>query len=452
METTICGIATGYGQNGISVIRISGPESEKILKKIFRFKSSKYTEFNPRYMHYGYIFNEDQVLDEVLSVFMPAPNTYTGEDVCEIHCHGGTMPVKKILDLCVKEGCQLAGRGEFTKRAFLNGKLDLPKAESIMDIINSEYEESYNLALQGIKGEFSKAIRAIRDRLKDIRINMIVNIEYPEEDIEEIVYNDLKKQLISIKEDLKSLSDTYDRGKIIKDGIKVSIIGKPNVGKSSLMNIIAGEERAIVTKIEGTTRDIISERVILGGLLVELVDTAGIREASDEIEKIGINKSKEAIEASDVILFIMDGSKSLEKEDLELIDLLKDKLVIPVLNKSDLDLKVEGKLPFTMNPVKTSFKENIGIEELEKRISETFTSDFIGSKDTLMISNERHKELVDKSIVHIEDSITLVDNMEVLDLIEVDINESYSLLGEIIGENISDDILKEVFQKFCLGK
>ncbi len=452
MEKTICGIATGYGQNGISIIRISGPKSKEILKNIFVFKNDKQKDFKARYLHYGYIYDGDIFLDEVLCVYMKGPNTYTGEDISEIHCHGGSIPVNKILSLCLKNGAELSERGEFTKRGFLNGKLDLAKAESIVDIINSEYEASYELAVKGLKGEFSKKIGELRNLLKEIKIKIIVNIEYPDEDIEEVVFESLKKEIEDIRNTLIDLSRTYERGKLIKDGIKVSIIGKPNVGKSSLMNILSGEERAIVTNVEGTTRDIISEKIMLGNQLIELIDTAGIRDSKDEIEKIGILKSKEAIDKSDLILFVLDGSKPLEDIDHSLIELLENKLVIPIVNKLDLERKVYDELPFKEEAIEASFKTNSGIDVLEEKVEKLFSKEDLSAKDTLIISNKRHKNLVEKSIEHLGDALISIENQEPLDLLEIDIDESYEALGEIIGENISYDILKEVFQKFCLGK
>ncbi len=453
MDRTISAISTAYGEGGIGIIRISGSKAKNIADDIFTNKD----KLEDRRLIFGHIFDENNKnIDEALVVYMKAPKTYTGEDIVEIQCHGSIVSLRKILDLTLRKGAELAERGEFTKRAFLNGRMDLSQAEAVIDLIKAKNESSFDLALKQLEGKFSKEIVELRKKILDILVNITVNIDYPDEDIEEILYDNLLKEISQIGDELENIIGTADTGKIIREGLKVSIIGKPNVGKSSLMNLLLREDRAIVTDIEGTTRDTIEEELSIRGIPVVLTDTAGIRETEDKIEQIGIEKSKESFNKSDLVIFIVDGSRNLSDEDFEIIDVLKDKKSIVVLNKIDLERKIEkskiSELLGEVNIIETSMEENIGIEDIKDRIEELVLGGTVAQSESSIVSNARHLDLLCTSKQSIRDAQNLVSFGEALELIEIDVRNAYESLGEIIGEEVKDDILEEVFNRFCLGK
>ncbi len=454
MESTIAAISTAYGEGGIGIVRISGEKSKEILNKIF--KSSCIIE--NRKMTYGNIIDPatDEIVDEVLAVFMKGPNTYTREDIVEINCHGSIISLRNTLNLAIKMGARLAEEGEFTKRAFLNGRLDLSQAEAVIDIIKAKTDRSFDVAIEQLDGSISKNVKEMRNILMEILVNITVNIDYPDEDIEEIVYFELEKKLLEIDKKIVKLLDTEKTGKIIKEGLKVSIIGKPNVGKSSLMNSILKENRAIVTDIPGTTRDTIEERVNIKNIQLILTDTAGIRDTEDKIEKIGIEKSKKSFNDADLILLILDVSRNIENEDLEIISYIGDRKTIILANKIDLNRKIQNEDIKNIIPdsliIETSMENGVGIDTLEDEIEKLVFGGEVKQKESLIINNVRHAELLRESHKSIEDAIKMVKDGEALDFIEVDVKSAYDSLGNIIGETVSDDIIKEVFARFCLGK
>lgn len=448
LNTTISAISTAPFEGGIGIIRMSGDKSLEILNKIFKGKVEK-----PNVFTYGHIYDGDTLVDEVMVVFMKAPKSYTREDVVEIQCHGGIVSVRKILELTIKNGATLAERGEFTKRAFLNGRLDLTQAEAVIDLIKAKTEKEMDVSLSQLNGNFSKKINEIRKILLDSLVNLTVNIDYPDEDIEELTYDNLKKDILLAKDKIEDILSTFDTGRILKDGLKVSIIGKPNVGKSSLMNALLKESRAIVTDIPGTTRDTIEEGLVLKDIPINLVDTAGIRETDDTIEKIGIEKSKEAVEHSDLILFLIDSSREISKDDLEIADKVKDKNVLILLNKVDLDKKADlSMLNLDKKVIEISLVKDLGLDKLQNEIEALVYSGSVKKEDNTLLTNVRHKELLSSSLDSLKDALKIIDLREPLEVIEIDVNKGYEDLGEIVGETFNDNILDEVFKRFCLGK
>lgn len=454
MDATIAAISTAYGEGGIGIVRISGSDAEKVIKKIFvsDFK------LEHRKMTYGHIVDpkNGEVIDEVLCVLMKGPNTYTREDVVEINCHGSVVSLRKTLLAVLENGARLAEEGEFTKRAFLNGRLDLSQAEAVIDIIRAKTDKTYDVAIGQLEGKFSKLIKSIRQEILDLLVNITVNIDYPDQDIEEILYDDMEKEIAKIQKEVKDLLDTSNTGKIIKEGLRVSIIGKPNVGKSSLMNALLKEQRAIVTSIPGTTRDTISEAISIRNIPVIITDTAGIRETEDQIEKIGIEKSKEAFNNSDLIIFIVDMSREFTKEDEEIISVIGDRNTIVLANKVDLDRKINIEDIKNVIPngkvIETSMVNMFGVNDIEDEIEKLVYGGKVSQKESIVVTNVRHEDLLRTAFNSLEDGKNMVSNGEALEFVEIDIKHSYEALGEIIGETISDDILDEVFSKFCLGK
>lgn len=456
MEDTIAAIATPPGEGGIGIIRISGPKAAEILDKIFVPAVAAGAE--NRKMTYGHIVEPEtkSILDEVLCVFMAEPKTYTAEDVAEINCHGGMVPLRKILSLILKCGARLAEPGEFTKRAFLNGRLDLTQAEAVIDLIKAKTDKTFDVAMEQLEGVFSKRIREIRKKLVDILVNITVNIDYPDEDIEEMTYEKLSDGLGAVKQDIDKLLSGAETGKILREGLKVSIIGKPNVGKSSLMNSLLKESRAIVTEIPGTTRDTIEEQLSVGGFLVKLTDTAGIRDTSDVVEKIGIEKTKAAFNEADLVIFIADSSRPLDREDEEIISLLTESRTIVVLNKIDLTRQIgaediRSRLPKAVI-IETSMETGAGVEEVEKEIVDMVSGGKVNQKDSVMVTNVRHQHILEQAQTSVSDAVAMTERREPLEFIEIDVNSCYESLGEIIGETVRDDIINEVFSRFCLGK
>ncbi|MBQ3612004.1 MAG: tRNA uridine-5-carboxymethylaminomethyl(34) synthesis GTPase MnmE [Firmicutes bacterium] len=457
MEDTIAAVATAYGEGGIGIIRISGENSLSILKEVFD-PAADNKEITSRRMTYGKIIDKDadQIIDEVLAVYMKGPKTYTAEDVVEINCHGSMVSLRKTLALVLRKGARLAEPGEFTKRAFLNGRLDLSQAEAVIDVIKAKTDKSFDVALSQLEGTLSTKISEIRARLLDLLVDITVNIDYPDEDIEYITYEKLEKNISSIGEMIEKLLSTASTGRMIREGIRVAIVGKPNVGKSSLMNGLLKETRAIVTEVPGTTRDTIEEAISIRNIPVYLVDTAGIRETDDMVEKIGIEKSKEAFNNSDFVIFILDGSVPLSQEDREIAEYLKTRKSLVLINKSDLTQAFTHDEVKEMIPdakiIETSFIMGEGINEIEEFIEEMVYGGEIVQSESLMVNNVRHIELLNKGRDSLRDALNMAQMKEALDFIEIDVKNAYEFLGEIIGETVSDDIIDEVFARFCLGK
>lgn len=457
MEDTIAAVATAYGEGGIGIIRISGEEALPILQEIFEFHGDTDT-FTSRRMTYGKIIDKEknQIIDEVLAVYMKGPKTYTAEDVVEINCHGSMVSLRKTLALVLRKGARLAEPGEFTKRAFLNGRLDLSQAEAVIDMIRAKTDKSFDVAVSQLEGRLSLKVEEIRQKLLDLLVDITVNIDYPDEDIEEMTYEKLEESIVETQDMIEKLLATSSTGKMIREGIKIAIVGKPNVGKSSLMNGLLKETRAIVTDIPGTTRDTIEEVLSIRNIPVYLVDTAGIRETSDKVEKMGIEKSKEAFNQADFILFLLDGSRPLEEEDLQIMELLKERKSLVLINKRDLGEaisieEIAAKLPASQ-VIEASLLKGQGITEIEDAVEDLVYGGEIVQKESMMINNVRHIELLQQAVKSLTDALHMSEMREALDFIEVDVKNAYERLGEIIGETVSDDIINEVFARFCLGK
>ena len=445
--STIVSISTAPGIGGIGIIRMSGEKTFEILGKIFKAKTPQKIEKIKGYtIKYGHIVENDEIIDEVLVSYFKAPKSYTTENMCEINSHGGNVIVKKILELCLKNGAELAEPGEFTKRAFLNGRIDLAQAESVIDVINAKSDKEVKSGIKQLEGYLSKEIKKIKQEILDLLVNIEVTIDYPEYDTPEVQENEMRKML----------ERSFDNGKIIKEGIKTAIIGKPNAGKSSLLNAILKEERAIVTDIAGTTRDTIEEFITINGIPLKLVDTAGIRTASDEVEKIGIEKSIKQAEEADLIIAIFDSSKELTEEDLEILDLIKHKKSIILLNKADLKVVItehdERLTAVTQNIFRISALNKTGIEELYEKISEMFSLNEINLDNDILITNVRHKNIISKAIENVKKANEALNMNMPIDIITIYIKEILEDLGEITGEVVTDDIINEIFSKFCLGK
>ena len=436
---------------------MSGEKCFEILDKIFVPKNKQKIEDIKGYkIKYGKIVDNGQIVDEVLVSYFKTPKSYTTENMCEINSHGGNFIVRKILELCLKNGADLAEPGEFTKRAFLNGRIDLLQAESVIDVINPKSEREAKTGIKQLEGFLSKEISDIKKDIMDVMVNIEVAIDYPEYDVDDVTISQITDMLDKIENKLLKLEKSFDNGKIIKEGIKTAIIGKPNVGKSSLLNAILKEDRAIVTEYEGTTRDTIEEFVNINGIPLKLVDTAGIRNAKDEVEKIGINKSRDIANEADLVIAIFDSTKELTKEDLEILNIAKNKKSIIILNKIDLETKIDEnneKIKQTSdNIIKISALNNIGIEKLYEKISELFNLNEINLDNESIITNIRHKNLISKSIEDVKKTKETINNKMPLDIIAIFIKDILSDLSNITGEEVSEDIINEIFSKFCLGK
>ncbi|CDD36537.1 tRNA modification GTPase MnmE [Clostridium sp. CAG:356] len=455
--STIVSISTAPGIGGIGIIRMSGEKSFEILDKIFKPKTSQKIEDIKGYtIKYGHIVENNEIIDEVLVSYFKAPRSYTTENMCEINSHGGNVVVKKILEICLKNGAELAEPGEFTKRAFLNGRIDLAQAESVIDVINAKSDKEAKSGIKQLEGYLSKEIKGIKQEILDVLVNIEVTIDYPEYDTPEVQEKEIAQMLESVGKKLKKLEKSFDNGKIIKDGIKTAIIGKPNAGKSSLLNAILKEDRAIVTDIAGTTRDTIEEFVTINGIPLNLVDTAGIREASDEVEKIGVEKSIKQANDADLIIAIFDSSKDLEEEDIEILNLIKGKKSIILLNKSDLNSKIDENderfTSITENILKISALNKSGIDELYEKIAELFNLNEINLDNEILITNIRHKNIISKSLENVNKAKEALEINMPIDIITIYIKEILEDLGEITGEVVTEDIINEIFSKFCLGK
>ena len=456
---TIAAISTAPGIGGIGIIRLSGKDAFKILDKIFLAKNPQEINSIKGYtMKYGKIVNpkNNEVIDEVLVSYFIGPNSYTAEDVCEINSHGGIVIVKKILELCLENGARIAEPGEFTKRAFLNGRLDLTQVEAVVDVINAKTEKESKASINQLEGNLSKEIKNIKEKVLSILTDIEASIDYPEYDVEEVSNNKALKTLEEVEKNLQELSNSFENGKILKEGIKVSIIGKPNSGKSSLLNAILKEERAIVTDIEGTTRDTIEEYVSINGIPFKFIDTAGIRDAENKVEQIGIEKSKKVAKESDLIIAMFDNSKDLSKEDKEILEFIKDKKAIILLNKTDLEDKKLCELDEIKNTnkkvIKISIASGSNLKDFYNELNKMFSLNEINADNEVLITNLRHKEIIDKALNHAKNAKQDLNEGMPIDIISINIKSILEDLAEITGENVTEDIIKDIFSKFCLGK
>lgn len=454
---TIAAIATAMSNSGIGIVRISGDEALEVADRIFRPKkgSRKVSDMETHTIHYGYVVDGEEVVDEVMLLIMKAPRSYTCEDTIEIDCHGGVLVMKKILETVLKYGARPAEPGEFTKRAFLNGRIDLSQAESVIDVINAQNELALKSSVSQLQG-------AVLEKIKNIRavvLHEIAFIESALDDPEHVSLDGYPEQLHEIMSDahakVKKLLDSSDNGKMLKEGINTAIVGKPNAGKSSLLNILVGEERAIVTEIAGTTRDILQEQIQIGGIGLNVIDTAGIRDTEDIVEKIGVNKSREYIEKADLIIYVVDSSTELDENDQEIIEAIQDKKAIVLLNKSDLDTKTDATvLEKRLNKpiLSISAKNNTGIHELEKLIEEMFFSGKLSFNDEVYITNIRQKNALAEAESSLKMVLQSIDDGMPEDFFTIDMMNAYEVLGTIIGESVGEDLVNEIFSKFCMGK
>lgn len=453
---TIAAISTGMTNSGIGVVRISGEDAVKVADRIFRKPNGrKLSEEKTFTIHYGHIYDENELIDEVLVMLMRGPRSYTAEDTVEIDCHGGVLVMRKILETVVKNGARLAEPGEFTKRAFLNGRIDLSQAEAVIDVINAKNDYALKSSVNQLNGAMSRKVKELREKL----IYEIAFIESALDDPEHISLEGypeiLHERLIPIKQEIEKLLATADNGRVVREGVKTVILGKPNAGKSSLMNVLVGEERAIVTDVAGTTRDTLEENIRLHGISLNIIDTAGIRDTDDIVEKIGVDKARQIADDADLIIYVVDGSRPLDENDREIMELIRGRKAIVLLNKTDLEMLVtekelEERTGQTVIPV--SAKEQKGIDVLEERIRELFFSGKIDFNDEVMITNVRHKTALREaydSLILVEKSIE--DQMPE-DFFSIDLMNAYEELGTIVGEALEDDLVNEIFSKFCMGK
>ena len=454
---TIAAISSAAGNSGIGIIRVSGDEAIEVVDKIFRpaNKNKKLANVESHTVHYGHIMDGDKTLDQVLVIVMKNPHSYTGEDTVEIDCHGGMLILKKVLDLVLKNGARTAEPGEFTKRAFLNGRIDLSQAEAVMDLINSKNDFALNSSIEQLKGGVSDAIKDIR---KDI-IYHIAFIESTLDDPEHISLDGYDEEITEmLNENINKISklvNSFDNGRIMKEGIKTVILGKPNAGKSSLLNLMLGEDRAIVTDIEGTTRDTLEENINFNGLSLKIIDTAGIRDTEDLVERIGVNKAKEIAKEGDLIIYVVDGSRELDDNDREIIKLINDKQAIILVNKSDMDTVInidELKKDSNRDVILFSAKNGEGMDQLEEEIRNMFYSGKVTYNDQVYITNARHKEALENALESLKQVKNSVDAGMPEDFYSIDLMDAYTDLGLIIGESVEDDLVNEIFSKFCMGK
>ena len=454
---TIAAVATAMSPSGIGIIRLSGDESLQIIDKIYRSKSNnkKISECKSHTIHYGYIYDGEELIDEVMVLLMKAPNTYTKEDTIEIDCHGGVFVMKRILETVIKYGARPAEPGEFTKRAFLNGRIDLTQAESVIDVINSKNAFALKSSLGQLKGSVLIDVKKIRGNI----LHEIAFIETALDDPEHISLDGYNENLLAVvnheRKEIKKLLDSSDNGRILKEGINTVILGKPNAGKSSLLNVLVGEERAIVTDIAGTTRDVLEEQINLHGISLNIMDTAGIRNTEDVVEKIGVTKAKEYANKADFIIYVIDSSTSLDESDFEIMEILKDKKAVVLLNKSDLEVvtskeEVEKHLDKTIIPI--SAKENTGIAELEEKIKEMFFHGEVSFNDEVYITNIRQKNSLQDALDSLNLVVQSIEDEMPEDFYSIDLMSAYESLGKMIGESVEDDLVNEIFSKFCMGK
>lgn len=454
---TIAATATAMGSAGIGIIRISGPEAFAVLEKVFRPKNEKKVmSEQPGYtVHYGMAVDGDQVLDEVLVMLMRGPHSYTAEDTAEIDCHGGRLVMQKILEAVLKHGARAAEPGEFTKRAFLNGRIDLSQAEAVIDVINAQNDYAVKSSVSQLKGSVSKKVKALRERI----LYQIAFIESALDDPEHISLDGYEEELSGKLDDMtgemEKLVRSADSGRVVSEGIRTVILGKPNAGKSSLMNVLLGEERAIVTDIAGTTRDTLEEHIHMHGISLNIIDTAGIRETEDLVEQIGVNRAKVAADEADLIIYVVDGSRELDENDAQIMELIRDRKAVVLLNKTDLETVISEELlqaKTGKTVISISAKEETGIDKLEKTIQNLFYEGSIDFNDEVLITNVRHKTALQnalKSLYMVKQSI---ENQMPEDFLTIDLMDAYEQLGTIIGEAVEDDLVNEIFGKFCMGK
>ena len=450
MNDTIVAISTALGVGAISIVRLSGNDAINIVNKCFEGKDL--TKVDSHTIHYGFIKNETERIDEVLVSVMRAPKTYTTEDIVEINCHGGIITTKQVLETMLNSGARLAEPGEFTKRAFLNGRIDLVESEAIMDLIESKSSEAKKMALSQLYGDLSKLITSFRDRLKNLLSSIEVNIDYPEYyDIEIVTEEKIAKEIKSMKEELKNLIERSKSSSIIKNGIQTVILGRPNVGKSSILNKLLDEEKAIVTNVAGTTRDIVEGQTYIDGILIKFIDTAGIRKTDDIVEKIGVEKSLKAVEDADLIILVLNNNEELTADDLEILEKTNDKQRIIVINKKDLERNI--KLPENLeNVVETDTNSIEGIDSLKSKIKEMFNLEKITTKDYTYLSNSRQISLIKKAYQSILSAEKSLNESLPIDLIAIDLKECFDLLGQVIGISYTDEIIDNLFENFCVGK
>lgn len=454
---TIAAVATAMSPSGIGIIRLSGDESLSIIDKIYRSKMNKkkISECKSHTIHYGYIYDGDEMIDEVMVLLMKAPNTYTKEDTIEIDCHGGVFVMKRILETVIKYGARPAEPGEFTKRAFLNGRIDLTQAESVIDVINSKNTFALKSSLSQLKGSVLTDVKNIRGNI----LHEIAFIETALDDPEHISLDGYNDKLLEVvnheRKEIKRLLDSSDNGRILKEGINTVILGKPNAGKSSLLNVLVGEERAIVTDIAGTTRDVLEEQINLHGISLNIMDTAGIRNTEDVVEKIGVTKAKEYANKADFIIYVIDSSTALDDSDFEIIKILKDKKAVVLLNKSDLDVvtsKEEVEKHLNKAIIAISAKENTGITKLEDKIKEMFFHGEVSFNDEIYITNIRQKNSLQDALDSLNLVVQSIEDEMPEDFYSIDLMSAYESLGKMIGESVEDDLVNEIFSKFCMGK
>lgn len=456
MSETIAAISTAIGESGIAIVRMSGKQSFPIAKEIFYTASKKKIKKPvPRKMYYGFIYEDDEMLDEVLIAFFAAPKSYTREDMVEIYCHGGRIPVQRVLALLLKKGARLAERGEFTKRAFLNGRLDLTQAEAVIDMIHAQTEKSYEVSLKQLEGNLKKTIHDLKEELLEILAYVEYSINFMEDAEEELSYEPVLEKGEHIAQEIEKMIQSSNYGKIVRDGVHTVILGKPNVGKSSLLNALLRENRAIVTDIPGTTRDTIEESIQLGGVRLRLTDTAGIRDTQDLVESMGVEKSLELAKEADFILAIFDVSRPLDEEDRKILDLLKTKKAIVLFNKKDLGFawNPEEFLKGTnVRSLNISVLEKEGLDELEQTMEELFLGGQLETENDLLITNIRHRDLLEQVYKLMNSWMSDLRAGFPVDAVEVDLRRCYRLLGEITGETVDEDVLDRIFSEFCIGK
>ncbi|MHC1749245.1 MAG: tRNA uridine-5-carboxymethylaminomethyl(34) synthesis GTPase MnmE [Cellulosilyticaceae bacterium] len=455
---TIAAISTAPGVGGIGIIRVSGEDAISIVNKVFKSPGNKsLLEVPTHTIHYGHILNsEANIIDEVLVMLMKGPKTFTREDVIEINCHGGPVPLEAVLMEIIKNGARIAENGEFTKRAFLNGRIDLAQVEAIMDIIEAKTELSLSQAVNQLEGKLSKQIKTYQDKLIQIIARIEVSIDYPEYDMDEPIDDNFETEIETLNKELKELLKTADTGKMLREGVKTAIVGRPNVGKSSLLNALLEENRAIVTDIPGTTRDVVEAYLNIEGVPFQLLDTAGIRETEDIVEKIGVEKSQDSIEQADLVLMLIDSSKELMEEDFEILGRVKNKNVLYVFNKTDLENNISQEIMKKYfndtNSVEISAKMQNGLNELKQRMKAFVIRGNVKVTDTVTISNRRQKEALLKAIDSLDKVISTIEMGMPEDCIAIDLHDAYGHLGMIIGEALKDEIINQLFSRFCLGK
>lgn len=458
-DDTIAAISTAPGEGGIGIVRMSGEDSLNILSKIFKSARGKDTQdFKSYTMRYGYIVNPDdkKSIDEVIVSFMKAPHTYTREDIVEINCHGGVVPLRRILELTLNYGARLAEPGEFTKRAFLNGRIDLSQAEAVIDMIRSKTDTSMDAALKQLEGKLSVEVKNIRESLLNIMSHIDASIDFPEEGIEDVLYDDLKDSCSDIIGRLDKMIQSADTGKILREGLNTVIIGKPNVGKSSLLNSLLEENRAIVTDIPGTTRDVIEEYLNIRGIPVNIIDTAGIRETKDKVEEMGVKRTKEYFSRADIVILVLDSSEIFSEEDKSIFGLLGDKKAIILINKIDLPLRLDRsevlKYAGDRKIIDVSIKTGEGIDLLKDEIYNFVYSGEVKNSQEVLVTNVRHKDLLARAKSSLSKAIETLDKKLPLDLISIDINDALEYIGQITGESVREDIIDRIFSQFCVGK